>query len=177
MTVNGPEWVRTWPNRELHYLPMMGRRFVWDPSIRLIEMDKDYRPVLASLDRSTVITEWDIAFDQAGRDTLEAYIAESPWQVHSVPYRLWPASTGLTEPVWVNRYEMSDNTYRWVNQWDSACDLFGFGFTYLPIELIREFMATNPGPASDTTFSQWHINSVGRRVPIHWDVAAIHLNY
>lgn len=170
-------WVRSWPNREAHYLPMMGRRFVWDPFTPRVEMDHDYRPLLAGLDASTVIVEWDIAFGADDAALFERYCLEDPNIVHVAPYYVYPASTALRDKVWVHRIAKGQTPYRWTTRDDSSCDLFGFGMVYLPLQTIRDYLSETDEITTDATFSLWHYNTGRGSVPIHWDVRVIHLHY
>lgn len=170
-------WIRTYPVGTPDDLVATGRRFVWDQHTERVAMDTDYRPVLAALDASTVITEWDIAFSAEHRDLFGRYCLEDPARVHVAPYRLYPVSTGLAAPVWAHRVADGWHGYRWVNERDKRCDLFGFGMVYLPLSIVTRYLSDNSGIATDSTFSLWHDHSGEFPAVIHWDVRPIHLHY
>lgn len=78
-----------------------------------------------------VILDGDVAIDPVDVGAMLAAIEREPGAVHVAPVRLWPVSTKAAGWVWGHG---RDNTFtqRDVEHPDS----FGFGFTYLPRDLI-----------------------------------------
>jgi hypothetical protein len=163
-------WVRTFP---LDIPP--GRSYVVDDLPRMLMSGYNYVPAFKRLDGDTVIAEWDIAFTAEDRDRFTAACEAEPGRVHVAPYRLYPVSTGLPEPVWAHR--AAGRLPAWISEDDEACDLFSFGLVYLPAEIVCRYLATMPETTGDAIFSQWHREQIGVRVPVHWDVRPIHLHY
>lgn len=163
-------WVRTWPAK----IPV-GRAYVSDLLPR-IEMDSyNYVPVLEQLDGDTVIVEWDLAVSFEDRGKFTAQCVAEPDQVRVAPYRLYPVSTHLAEPVWAHRKVARHPP--WINQFDGTCDLFGFGLVYLPHSIVSKYLATAPETTGDALFSQWHHAQGLGPVPVSWDVRPVHLHY
>lgn len=65
----------------------------------------------------------------------------------------------------------------WVSDGEPVCDLFGFGLVYLPLGLVRCYLATRPEVTGNAEFSRWHHEHGHGPVPIHWDVRPVHLHY
>ena len=108
-----------------------------------------------------------------------ARCAEEPDRVRVAPYLLYRSN----HPGWafyVHRIRMG-GTKRWVRgPEDTHCQMFGFGLTYLPRDLILRFAATlkEGDMFSDTTFSRWHMrHAEHHNVAIDWDCHATHLHY
>ena len=79
-----------------------------------------------------IIIEQDIVPTQQDIDNL----ASCPHPLCASNYKLYPASTGLPDPVLAHRIAVYNNVQktillqtRWVNYTDQFCDLFGFGLT------------------------------------------------
>jgi hypothetical protein len=137
--------------------------------------DYNYVPVLEQLDGDTVIAEWDIAVsrEDIGRFTL--FCQAAPELVRVAPYRLYPRSTNLPEPVWAHR-RVGRNP-PWIAENEPVCDLFSFGLVYLPHAVVSKYLATNPETTGDALFSQWHHGQGLGPVPVAWDVRPTHLHY
>jgi hypothetical protein len=163
-------WVRTWPAK----IPV-GRAYVSDLLPRIEMADYNYVPVLEQLDEDTVIVEWDVAVSFEDRERFTKICAADPYGAHVAPYRLYPVSTALLEPVWAHR-RLGRNP-PWINERDSACDLFAFGLVYLPHQIVQHYLATKPEVTGDAIFSKWHHDVKFGPVPVHWDVRPIHLHY
>jgi hypothetical protein len=163
-------WIRTFPAS----IPD-GRSYVTDTLDRAYMNDYNYVPVFEQFTDDTVITEWDLAFGPETMAAFTAHIAADPGRVHVAPYRLYPRSTGLPEPVWAHRHAAGG--VRWVSEGDPECDWFSFGLAYLPLVIVRAYLATRPERTGDSLFSRWHHETAGARVPVHWDVRPVHLHY
>jgi hypothetical protein len=166
-------WVRTFPAE----IPP-GRGYVVDELPQVTMTSYNYVPVmerLARVDGDAVIVEWDIAFSPEDREAFDAAIAVDPQRVHVVPYRLYPRSTNLPEPVWAHR--AVGRLPPWITEQDQACDLFSFGLVYLPAAVVRWYLSTGPEVTGDAVFSQWHHDAGLGPVPVHWDVRPVHLHY
>jgi hypothetical protein len=163
-------WVRTWPAD----IPA-GRSYVVDDLKRIVMDSYNYVPVLEQLDGDTVIIEWDLAvsFEDKGRFT--ALCEADPHGVHVAPYRLYPRSTGLREPVWAHR--MPHRLPPWITEADQECIWFSFGLVYLPHMIVTRYLATGPEVTGDALFSQWHHAQGLSPVPVHWNVRPVHLHY
>lgn len=166
-------WVRTWPAK----IPL-GRAHVVDLLPR-IEMDSyNYVPVLEQIadgGEDTVIVEWDIAVSFEDRQRFTEICECSPDRVHVAPYRLYPVSTNLPEPVWAHRN--ANRHPPWIAKYDLECDLFGFGLVYLPHAIVAKYLATSPETTGDAIFSQWHHRERLGPVLVSWDVRPVHLHY
>ncbi|TKG58896.1 hypothetical protein [Prauserella endophytica] len=135
--------------------------------------DFDYRS-LGLVDDDVVMLEWDIA---VSKEHLERFIERAhndPHQVLAAPYLLYnPDGT-----VWAHRRYTAPGSRRYVREHEPFCHLFGLGMTYLPRRIVREFLASHPGPFSDTSLSVWHYhNAPTTEVPIAWECRPIHLHY
>ena len=106
-----------------------------------------------------------------------------PDRVRVAPYYLYRRGGSGRSPLlpfYCHRIR-EPGTRSWVKGPDDThCHMFGFGLIYLPIALVKAFVA-QMGPTSkfgDTEFSRWHMrNAKHRDVPIDWDCHAIHLHY
>jgi hypothetical protein len=152
-----------------------GRAHVVDELPRVLMARYNYVPVLQRLGGNAVIAEWDIAFGLEDRALFDVAIAADPQRVHVAPYRLYPRSTNLPEPVWAHR--MAGRLPPWIAEHESVCDLFSFGLVYLPAAIVRRYLATRPEVTGDAIFSQWHHDAGLGPVPVHWDVRPVHLHY
>ena len=180
--------IRSWPSS----IPE-GRSYVVDDIERFIMDGYDYRG-LADLNDDIVLIEWDIA---VGGEQLRTFIDRAraePDRVRVAPYLLYRGGrdrvfddvTGERVrspqiPFYVHRVR-EPGMRTWVKGPDDTyCHMFGFGFIYLPRQIIADFCA-QLAPASkfgDTEFSRWHMKTAGkhRAVPIDWDCHAVHLHY
>jgi hypothetical protein len=163
-------WVRTFPAE----IPP-GRGYVVDDLPRITMTGYNYVPVLEQLNGGTVIAEWDIAFSPEDRARFDQACGADPERVHVAPYRLYPRSTNLPEPVWAHR--RAGCLPPWIGEDEPVCDLFGFGLVYLPAAVVRRYLSTGPEVTGDAIFSQWHHDAGLGPVPVHWDVRPVHLHY
>lgn len=143
--------------------------------------DYDYRGLFEEIADDVLILEWDIAAGAEHLADLRDLIASDPGAVHAAPYRVYkvPRDPG---PHWVMRRlnEADPENIRsapWVTEQDTHCHLFGFGMTYIPRAIWREYAATNPAQVNDTRFSVWHHHNVRAEVPIPWHIQPVHLHY
>lgn len=164
------EWIRTYP--PMVHPEDLGRAFIVD-TIPHVYMDRNYVPVFQGLTASTAIVEWDIALSAEDRDRFIGHVEARPGRVHVAPYRLYPVSTGLSEPVWAHRTA----DLAWIPEGQPWCNLFGLGLAWIPLAITRAFLDTGPQLADDTAFSQWHHQAGLGPVPVHWDVRPVHLHY
>jgi hypothetical protein len=129
-----------------------------------------------------LLIEWDMAVSAEDLARFRERIAADPSRVLVAPYRIYEATTRPTKlpmgPVWVHRkyVDGSKGSSRFVDEGDPDADLWGLGLTYLPRDIIREFLEFWPGHFSDVSLSGWHYDRYGS-VPIAWDVRPIHLHY
>ncbi|HEY3484315.1 MAG TPA: hypothetical protein VGK49_02975 [Ilumatobacteraceae bacterium] len=173
--------IRSWPAE----IPE-GRAYVVDGIDRFVmgadTPNFDYRG-LAGFDDDLVLIEWDIA---VGGEQLIRFMdraAAEPDRVRVAPYYLYrrhgEGRSGRF-PFYCHRVREA-GTRTWVRgPQDPYCHMFGFGLVYLPIDLVRRFVAQMPEGTqfTDTTFSRWHMrNAKHRNVPIDWDCHAVHLHY
>jgi len=153
----------------------IGRKYVHDNRTpKKMMTEYDYLPVLQELDESCILIEWDIAYEPDAMNTFIEYCMAEPERIHVAPFRLWPISTALEGPVWVHRHW---EPMWWINRYDPFCQLFGFGFIYLPIDIVKKYLETKPERTDDTVFSKWHYLNVQHDVPVHWSVNLTHLHW
>lgn len=166
--------VRSWPAT----IPE-GRNYVVDGIERLVMDGYDYR-CLADVNDDVVLIEWDIAVGGDELATFMSRAAAEPDRVRVAPYILYPASTRTKEAFYIHRIkERGCNRYV-TGPEDTYCHTFGFGLIYLPRELVLGFLHTleRKDRFRDGLFSYWHRrNAPEPRVPIDWDVNAVHLHY
>lgn len=166
--------VRSWPE-----VVPDNRCYVVDTLPRFVMKDYDYRG-LADLEDDVVLIEWDMAVRREEFEAFLDHVRTDPTRVITAPYRIYTPTQraeNLPKPVWVaRRYNAGEQSTRYVTTDDTHCHLFGFGLTYLPLDLIRAFLADWPGHFNDTSFSGWHYRAVGE-TPLTWDVQPVHLHY
>ena len=167
------------------------RAYVVDPLPQLVVGDYDLTSALAEVDDDVLLLEWDLAVD---RDQLLAFVDTAraePDLVRVAPYRLYATYDerlahemhGLRfrepEDVWAHRVAVSAHAWRFIDEQDQTCDIFGLGVVWLPGKLIRRFIETKPPEwrFDDTTFSGWHQTTIGAPVPIEWECRPVHLHY
>ncbi len=170
--------VRSWPA----VIPE-GRGYVVDDIPKLImgadTPNYDYR-CLADLDDDVVLIEWDIAVGGEQLRTFMDRAAAEPDRVRVAPYLLYRGGRdgkAQQTPFYVHRVRGPGARFWVKGPEDTHCHMFGFGLIYLPRRLVLEFLATDPGQFTDTTFSRWHMRKIKHMVPIDWDCHAIHLHY
>lgn len=152
------------------------RSYVVDQHMESVVIyDYDYRPVLEQMDEDTVIIEWDIAISSEARKEFEDLCASWPRCVQVAPYRIYPTSSGHSSPLWVHRNEID----RPIRDGDDYCRYFGFGCVYLPISIVKMYLAEIDGPCTDHSFSIWHtLRFPEVVVPVHWlKEPVVHLHY
>lgn len=170
-------WLRSWPLEE----PAGRPRVIDDlPRLLIVRHDLATDPTLYRIQRGFCLLEWDVAVSLEERRLFELLVAGDPEVVHVAPYRLYPCSTGLREPVWAHRAGRRGE--RWISEEEPTCDHFGFGMVYLPWRLVDRFLAAGPPPSqiswfNDSNFSLWHAASIRHPVPVHWQVRPVHLRY
>lgn len=172
--------IRSWPA----VIPE-GRSYVVDDIPRFVmgadTPQFDYRG-LAEYDDDIVLIEWDIAVGGEQLSTFMARAAAEPDRVRVAPYLLYRGGKNGRAPYTMYCHRVREKgTRTWVKgPADTYCHMFGFGLVYLPIDLVKRFVA-QMRPEShfgDTEFSRWHMfNAKHRQVPIDWDCHAVHLHY
>ncbi|MFG2699537.1 hypothetical protein [Streptomyces sp. NPDC048386] len=168
--------LRSWPAQ----VPA-GRAYVHDDIERLVIDNYDYR-VLGDFDDDVLLLEWDIA---VGKEDLAAFAARARLAAERVlvaPYRLYhyASDRDRATPLWAHRrYEGDPQTGQLIHvrEGDPTCHLWGLGMTYLPRDVIRQFLDAWPGTLSDGALSGWHYQHIAREVPITWDIRPVHLHY
>lgn len=167
-------WPQVVPKHRAHVVDDIERHVMQDFSYRGLG---DYRDDI-------LLIEWDMAVGAEDLIRFREHIAEDPTRVVVAPYRVYESTTRSIPlpggPKWVHRkYCGTDNPkdrLRFVGEDDADADLWGLGLTYLPRNIIREFLDFYPGHFSDGTLSGWHFDRYGP-VPIAWDVRPVHLHY
>lgn len=168
--------LRSWPEQ----VPP-GRNYVVDTMPRFVMTGYDYRG-LGDLNDDVLLVEWDMALSKEDFDTFYAHTRRSPGEVLVAPYRLYTPTARATPlpkgPIWVHRRYTDDEhaTYH-VDELEPTCHLWGLGVSYLPRQVIRDFLDDWPGHFSDSSLSGWHYRNVAAEVRITWDVRPIHLHY
>lgn len=169
--------IRSWPAK----IPE-GRSYVQDGIERLVMDGYDYH-CLEQIDDDVLLLEWDIAVGAHELLRFADRAKATPERVLVAPYPIYRSTLSLVDlgrSVYPMRlYNEGNYTMRWCTPEDPECHTFGFGMTYLPRQLIKEYLADDyPGLFNDVAFSQWHyLHAEPREVPIAWDCPAVHLNY
>jgi hypothetical protein len=188
------KWVRTYPE-SLEVALKTGRAMVVDPQHcePFYLTGYDYLPLLEAAADDLAVLEWDIALSREDRATFTAHCQAAPGLVHVASYRHYDFKDPAAGWGWVHRLDGE----RSIGEGAPAAQLFGLGCAYLPLWIMRAFLAerTRPrqelvarrgpvlgalladGNINDVTFSWWHWAATGHTVPVHWDVRPIHLNY
>lgn len=169
------KFLRSWPQ-----VVPPHRAHVVDDIPRHVMQDYSYRG-LSDYNDDILLIEWDMAVGIEDLTRFRAHIADAPDRVVVAPYKVYESTTRPTPlscgPVWVHRkYVGAKESSRFVDEFEPDADLWGLGLTYLPRDIIREFMEYWPGHFSDTSLSGWHFDRYGA-VPIAWDVRPVHLHY
>lgn len=190
------KWVRTYTgNRD--FTLSCGRPVVWDP--RHCEpfylAGYNYLPLLRKMTGDTIVIEWDLALSREHRAAFEEHCKAESGIIHVAPYPHYHYKPDGWDHGWVHRND--DLLNGSVSEGEPDCRFFGFGLTYFPLPVVRAFLGDLALPAgelsaargeqvasllaektvNDIAFSAWHWAALGRRVPIHWDVRPVHLNY
>jgi hypothetical protein len=82
-----------------------------------------------------LLLDGDVAIDPWDLQCMGEAISEEPKAVHVAPMKLWPISTRASDWVWghgLDRFKQNEPDD------DRDCNLFTFGFTYLPKALIKQ---------------------------------------
>lgn len=190
------KWVRTYTGDEFYTLGC-GRPVVWDP--RHCEpfylAGYNYKPLLESMTADMVVIEWDLAVSKEDRARFGRHCQDAPQVIHVAPYPHYGYKPGGWDHGWVHRNDglLSGS----ITEGEPDCQFFGFGLIYFPLRIVRAFlddMARPPGElaarygepvaallgeesVTDVAFSAWHWAAQRQRVPVHWDVRPVHLNY
>lgn len=184
--------VRSWPAK-----PPANRPRVVDGIERFVIDNFDYRG-LVDLDDDVLLLEWDIAVGLEDIEHFAEHAEREPERVLTAPYKLYRDSS--YRDYWPD----PDQPWTWMlNHWvgegsrpnaaqgqtipgsetfmpevgDKTCNGFGFGMVYLPRDLIRAFVETDPTRFMDVPFSVWHYHNVRHDVPICWHVRPVHLHF
>lgn len=168
-------WYRSWPLK-----PPKDRVHVVDNLPKLKVHRYDYDSILQWPEHNLVMVEWDIAVSREDVCAFTEACAATPSSVHVAPYRIYPASSGLSEPVYVHRVGSPEPQSRWITDGEPLADYVGFGMIYLPLRIVqrfkREYSVAHGARFTDTGFSLWHHENVGP-IPVHWNVRPVHLHY
>lgn len=153
----------------------------------------DYRG-LAGVGDDVISMDWDTAASREDITNLAALAAEHPDEVLVAPCLNYRGNEPDHEPTYnVGWLDGANRFHAWplaafaraLEAGSAGCgcgpdwaEHFGFGMVYLPLALINQFMAENPGkPMPDTAFADWHFRVLGRRARIAWGVRPVHLHY
>jgi hypothetical protein len=157
----------------------------------------NYYPLLAGLGDDVTIIEWDMALSWEDRQAWEAHVTAAPGLVQVAPYRQYYGWCKPDGAQWGFVHRQADRPLAGGPGagGDAECDYFGFGLVYLPLWIIRALVADCEDPdaaarrgshlgvvlagryITDVTFSVWHREVTGHRVPVRWDVRPVHLHY
>lgn len=160
--------LRSWPFRIPQY-----RAHVVDGIQHLVIDRFDYRN-LDLVDDDVLLIEWDLAVSREDLAEFADRCRKAPECVLVAPYLLYNPDG----PVWAHRRYREAPEPDYVYENEPICHLFGFGLTYLPRDLVKAFLETQPRTFTDTSFSEWHHANVEHpEVPIAWDIRPIHLHY
>jgi hypothetical protein len=190
------KWVRTYTGDEFYTLSC-GRSIVWDP--RHCEpvylAGYSYLPLFEQMTTDTIVIEWDLALSREDRARFEGHCQAAPDLVHVAPYPHYEYKPDGWDHGWVHRND--DLLTGSITEGEPDCKFFGFGLVYFPLRIVQAFLddiALPPGElaarrgeqlagllaeksVTDVAFSAWHWAALARRVPVHWDVRPVHLNY
>jgi hypothetical protein len=191
------KWYRSYAH-DLQTTLDSGRAIVYDPNHcePFYARQYSYWPLFEQVTENFCLIEWDMAISLEDRQLFEKYCREQPDRVHVAPYRSY---------AYRNSYQIYEYMHRtshkfFVEEGEPYCFYFGFGLIYLPLAMVKDYMADceaervvetdwqvpfklYPGPmrggaTNDCSFSYWHATSTNMEpVPVHWDVRPVHLHY
>jgi hypothetical protein len=167
-------WWRSWPHPD--ETRAAGRAHVIDDLPRLVMRDGDYATVeggLPTVEPGVFLLEWDVALGLRERTRFEEIALTEPHRVLVAPYDIHPVGQG---PTVVHKVcpDPAKPGMRWpVAEGDPVADSFGFGCIYLPQAVLARWPASKS--MRDSTFSDWHIATVGR-ARVTWAVHPQHLH-
>lgn len=207
-------WVRSWLP-EKHPLLASDRPRVVDYIERFPIDNYNYRPLIEDhMNRfpgtGLIHVDWDTAFGIETRDAFEHAARASADRILVAPVRIYPDSTALSATVWNHRVPEhvvgpsrtidvpgmdpvstrdSHMAWRWVNENDPECALFGFGMIYIPYDICLEFLQSTalvgvrPDQVdekayvfNDYAFSNWYYRKHGL-TRITWDIIPVHIHW
>lgn len=159
-----------------------GRNYVVDDAARLVNRDYSYAG-LVDVGDDLIHLDWDTAVSREDLVKFAQRAQMQPQRVLVAPVKVYPDSRrGLTDTIWNCRL-YDGGGYRYVNEMDVVCDLFGFGMVYLPKARLAEFaeefrdqLADGSIRFDDTGFAGWYDRTHGQTF-IEWAVRPIHLHY
>lgn len=172
--------IRSWPMTPPDEHPR-----VFDNCERIYIPTTDYRP-LVDVGENLIHLDWDVA---VGRTELREFARKceaepdrcrvAPTWAYVTRMRRDHYARGQRTELMIWKYDQRRGRMR--VQWgDPECNLFGFGFVYLPTWAFCGYVADlDPAtPASDTGFGQWYFKATnGQGVPVEWGTHAVHTNY
>jgi hypothetical protein len=175
--------IRSWPDPA----PAAHAR-VEDDAPRLLNRDYDYSG-LVQYDDDVLHLDWDMAVHLADLEEFARRAKQHPDRVIAAPYLSYPTSlhegvrAGTPGPLWTALIfnDEARSSARYVTgPEDLACHVSGFGMIYLPREMIAAHAKWCAGRGivfSDTSFGNWHQQTVAAWIPLTWDIRPVHLNY
>ena len=164
----------------------------------------NYVPVFQQLTDDTILLEWDIVVDQGMMDRFEKHVLDCMDQVQVAPYIYPKDNTWIqsrvrevqppefcietlsynvgTDKTILPLLSHHDEGYVWreytpIAENDSWCNWSGFGMVYFPLDIVQQYLATEPDHSCDTEWFGWHYECVREKVPVRWDVRPIHLHF
>ena len=161
--------VRSFPTEPLP----PGRAYVVDSLPRVLTpLGCDYGNTLAALDADAIVLlEWDIAVDGYELADFRWRAMQTPHEPLTAPFKIGHG----TSRRYANAVGTGDD-FRPVREGEPWCYWFGFGLTYLPMNLIRGFLdARLPGTEgqfTDSNFNRWW----NRGAAIDWNTRPVHLH-
>ena len=177
--------LRSWPSQ----VPE-GRAYVVDDCPRMVMSQLDYRPPFTrDVDDDLLLIEWDIAIGPEELTTFAKAARRRPEEMLVAPYKIYPSlKYDLPAPIWAHRHwdgtaDPPGSCFPRYEGWtpvetgDETCNLFGFGISYFPRDLVHDFLRTPANQLSDVSFGMWHYAHVSQTVAICWDAPGLHLNF
>lgn len=178
------KWIRTFP-----LVIPRNRSYVSDQVERVYIEDYNFSPLLDQHEDIAML-EWDIVLSAEQMAEWERRIRSNPDSIRVLPYRLpYHYDSTSQAPAWAHRHaEPADinnlehlrQNRDWVREGDPTCELFGFGATYIPVEMLLAFADSlyyeREQWINDHHFSAWHWSERHESVTIDWDIRPIHLH-
>lgn len=173
--------IRSWPSPD-QAVAATRPRVIDDCERIYVPAANSYRELL-TVGTDFIHLDWDVA---VGRNELRAFAAKC--HAESAKVRVAPYQ-GYLDYGWLRHRSDADTSF-W-NLWriegeqrfpvrtgEPFCNLFGFGFVYIPYKIFRAYADTvKDGVIRDIGFGYWYWETTGQPVPVEWDVRTVHLHY
>lgn len=141
---------------------------------------------LAEINDDIIMLEWDIAVAHHDLYNFITHCRDNPNSVMVAPYILYPSPqfVDITAPQWAHRHMTHEMPLQlqWIEYGDTVCDIFSTGMIYIPKDIAKRLgdaddLITWHHNLTDCKFAFWHYYSIGKKVPVLWDVRPIHMHY